>query len=238
MYSRTLDDSGHAIVRNVFGESAIARLSAAIDERLTSLDKSWKAGKRNMLSFVPDIREMAACPEIRSIIDSILGSRAFAVRAVFFDKTATTNWKIFWHQDSTITVRERRDAPEFVGWSTKEGVLHVVPPAEILADMLAVRIHLDDCGPENGPLRVLSGSHKFGWIPESDLPLWRERTQQVECHVQRGDVVLMRPLLLHASAAAISPARRRVVHIEYAFRELPHGLEWHERVGPTNPQGR
>jgi hypothetical protein len=36
----------------------------------------------------------------------------------------------------------------------------------------------------------------------------------------------MRPLLLHASARSTSPRPRRVVHIEYAARDLPQGLEW------------
>jgi len=38
----------------------------------------------------------------------------------------------------------------------------------------------------------------------------------------------MRPLLLHASSAAAAPARRRVIHLEYAASALPGGLEWGE----------
>jgi hypothetical protein len=33
----------------------------------------------------------------------------------------------------------------------------VHPPAEILDKMLTLRVHLDDCGEENGPLRVIPG---------------------------------------------------------------------------------
>lgn len=48
----------------------------------------------------------------------------------------------------------------------------------------------------------------------------------IACAVRRGGVVLMRPLLLHASRTASAPGRRRVVHIEYAAGQLPGGLEW------------
>ncbi|MET0554472.1 MAG: phytanoyl-CoA dioxygenase, partial [Vicinamibacteria bacterium] len=41
----------------------------------------------------------------------------------------------------------------------------------------------------------------------------------------RGDVLLMRPLLLHASSKAATDAPRRVLHVEYAAdRTLPGGL--------------
>jgi hypothetical protein len=42
----------------------------------------------------------------------------------------------------------------------------------------------------------------------------------------RGGVLLMRPLLLHASSASQVPRHRRVLHIEWAAQELPGGLQW------------
>jgi hypothetical protein len=40
----------------------------------------------------------------------------------------------------------------------------------------------------------------------------------------------MRPLILHASSAALEPRRRRVIHLEYAADTLPGELEWFDRV--------
>jgi ectoine hydroxylase-related dioxygenase (phytanoyl-CoA dioxygenase family) len=166
---------------------------------------------------------------LRLIAESLLGSHSIAVRAVLFDKTPQRNWKIHWHQDSIIAVRERRNAPGFVGWSQKDGVWHVQPPAEILADMVALRIHLDDASSENGPLRVLPGSHRVGWIEEKDLPQWRERVPEVVLPARTGDVLAMKPLLLHASAPSQNAHHRRVVHVEFACRDLPAGLTWFEQ---------
>ena len=41
-----------------------------------------------------------------------------------------------------------------------------------------------------------------------------------------GDVLLMRPLLLHASGRSQGTRQRRVLHIEYAGFELPEELRW------------
>ena len=49
----------------------------------------------------------------------------------------------------------------FVAWSQKAGVWQVQPPPAVLADMMAVRVHLDDCGGDNGPLRRVAGSASF-----------------------------------------------------------------------------
>jgi len=87
--------------------------------------------------------------------------------------------------------------------------------------MLTIRIGIDACGPGDGPLRVIPGSH-LGKIPESDLP----SGPFVDCLHPAGGAVLMRPLAVHASHRAAKPNRRRVIHLEYAAVDLPTPLEW------------
>jgi hypothetical protein len=48
----------------------------------------------------------------------------------------------------------------------------------------------------------------------------------VACAPRAGDVLLMRPLLVHASSAASQATHRRVVHIDYASTLLDGGLRW------------
>lgn len=188
-----------------------------------------RAGRRNLFRECPKLIALVQSPLLRALADELLGSPAFAVRAVLFDKTEEANWKIHWHQDSTIAVKRKVDSDGFVGWSVKEGIPHVQPPASVLEKMIALRIHLDDAVEDNGPLRVLPGSHQAGRIDEVDLLTWRERVAAVTLPAESGDVIVMRPLLLHASSASVSPKNRRVVHIEFACDELPGGLEWHEK---------
>ena len=187
-------------------------------------------GVRNLLEICPAVRDLAANARTRQFVAPILGDGAFAVRAIYFNKTPDANWSLWWHQDNVISVASRRDVPGFVGWSNKAGVWQVQPPAEVLTNMVAVRVHLDDCGGENGPLRVLPGSHRHGWLDDA-IDDWKRRVPEVVCEVGLGGVVVMCPLILHASAPSVAAGHRRVIHIEYACGELPDGLEWNQRIG-------
>jgi ectoine hydroxylase-related dioxygenase (phytanoyl-CoA dioxygenase family) len=166
---------------------------------------------------------------VRALAEAILGPGAFPVKGTLFDKTPGANWKVPWHQDLTIEVEARPadPPPGFGPWSRKDGADCVQPPFEVLARMLAVRVHLDDCGEDNAPLRVVPGSHAAGRRLEGDEILALvERGPEAVCAVARGGVVLMRPALLHASSPSKSPGARRVVHLEFASDPLPAPLAW------------
>ena len=182
--------------------------------------------RRNLLRDDAGVARLAASSPLAAIAERALGAAAFPVRVLLFDKVDGANWGVPWHQDLAIPVREKVEAPGFGGWSVKEGVPHVLPPAEVLARMVALRLHLDDCGGDNGPLRVVPGSHRFGKLSESDIARLRGGTPEFLCIASRGSVLAMRPLLLHASSAAHRPGHRRVLHIEYAAHPLPAGLRW------------
>jgi ectoine hydroxylase-related dioxygenase (phytanoyl-CoA dioxygenase family) len=94
--------------------------------------------------------------------------------------------------------------------------------------MLAVRLHFDDADEANGALRVLPGSHNFGRLSSEQIQQLRNQHSEVLCRAKAGDVMLMRPLLLHASSRSLSSEHRRVIHIEYAAFELPSKLRWHD----------
>lgn len=190
-----------------------------------------RAGARNLLGEVPEVRALAGSAGVYEVVKAVLGAGAFAVRGLLFDKTPGANWKVPWHQDLTIAVRGRREVAGFGPWSEKEGVAHVQPPAEVLARMVTVRVHLDECNEHNGPLRVIPGSHRSGRLSADEIALRRAEVAEVVCPVGRGGIVVFRPLLLHASSPAVRPAHRRVVHLEFAADELPGGLEWYDRVG-------
>ena len=186
-------------------------------------------GGRDLLWRVPQVFSLARSPEILSLAQRILGSRAFPVRGLFFDKTLETNWNLPWHQDLTVAVSARGDVAGFGPWTRKAGIPHAHAPAELLARMVTIRLHLDDSGRGDGPLRVLPGSHREGRLSGRAVLDWAGRagTLAVDCCVNAGGAVLMRPLLLHASASRVSAGHRRVIHLEYAAEDLPGGLEWY-----------
>lgn len=173
-----------------------------------------------------DPRLEAAIAPATETASALLGGRARPVRAVLFDKTAEANWRVAWHQDRTIPVRERVEAPGFGPWSRKDGILHVMPPVAVLERMATLRIHIDPVGPQNTPLRAALGSHRIGLVPADKAAATAEALPQRVCLAEPGDVWAYSTPLLHASDRAERPARRRVLQVDFAVDELPHDLQW------------
>jgi hypothetical protein len=163
---------------------------------------------------------------IGQVAETILGPKARAVRALAFDKTAEANWAVGWHQDRTIAVRARRETPGFGPWSVKGGVPHVEPPFAIMAEMITMRVHVDECGPGNAPLRVARGSHRWGRIASAEAAARAQDTEEIVCLAAAGDVWVYRTPVLHASRPSSAAGRRRVIQIDFSAAELPDGLEW------------
>ena len=202
-----------------------AELTPLFEQQIKS-SKSRIGGVRNLLRTNPLVSSLAKSPTITELLRQVTGSEIFPVRAIFFDKNPDANWLVPWHQDLAIAVAAQIETPGFTGWSVKDGTLHVHPPEEILADMITLRLHLDDCDASNGALKIIVGSHRSGKIPAGEIARHASAEKQITCEVPKGGVLLMRPLLLHASSPAESPRHRRVLHLEYATQKLPNGLEW------------
>ncbi len=205
-------------------ESLAKKLSMLYDEDQKRTPNKI-GGIRNLLQRSPDVLKLALSDQLTNILRSRQVPAAFPVRALFFDKTPGTNWRVPWHQDLTIAVSTKIELPGFVGWSKKEGILHVQPPQYILESMATVRIHLDDCDLNNGALKIVPCSHSCGKLDSAAISESAGK-KQVTCEMKRGSALLMRPLLLHSSSPAKNPSHRRIVHIEYATQNLPDGLEW------------
>lgn len=231
-YTTRIERDGYAITPSVLSHDEADSLAVEIAEVADSdavRRKEGVYGIRNLLEVCPAVCELAKSSAIRALVTPILGDRCFAVRATFFDKVPDANWKLRWHQDSVIAVQERIETPGFEAWAEKAGVLQVRPPESVLQGMLAIRVHLDDCQSDNGPLRVLCGSHSGRWLRD-DLETAKAEHPEVVCEVAKGGVLAMRPLLLHASGPSESPRHRRVAHLEYAAKDLPGGLQWRSRI--------
>lgn len=203
-----LDRDGFALVPDLLGPGEVAFWQERFDAPV-------RAGRRNLLDD-PEVRHLSDDPRLRAFV-----GEARVVRGILFDKTPEANWAVPPHQDLNVALAERHDVPGYGPWSLKAGVPHVIPPTEVLREMLTIRIHLDACGPDDGPLRIVPGSH-HAKLPESSLP----KGPWTECHVGAGGAVLMRPLAVHTSPRAAHPTRRRVIHLEYAARDVEAPLAW------------
>ena len=201
-------------------ESEVTRIEAAL-----SKFPAQRAGIR-LYGVGALTQRLGAAGSIGGVAAAVIGAKARPVRAILFNKTAETNWTLGWHQDRTIAVASRVEMPGFGPWTLKSGILHVVPPFDILAGMVTLRIHLDPVSAGNAPLLIAPGSHRFGRVAEQDIDRVVARCGTALCEAERCDVWLYATAILHASEAAREPCGRRVLQVDYAARELPGGLQW------------
>ncbi len=232
----SLADDGFALLPGVFAatavRSAIAAWGAALarqagDMAILSAADGVVSGARDLFRLWPGSAELARAPALLDALLADLGAGAGVVRGLYFDKPPGAGWALPWHKDYTVAVRAHRQLGRFRKPTTKAGVPHLEAPTDLLARMLTARIHLDDMTDENGPLRVIPGSHRFDRTADD------EAREPVVIRCRAGDVLLMRPLLTHASGHA-DPAterHRRIVHLECApAGEMGDGYEWREFV--------
>jgi ectoine hydroxylase-related dioxygenase (phytanoyl-CoA dioxygenase family) len=203
---------GFEIVRSVLQGHEIADVAASVEEE--GLERS-RAGARHLMRHTV-VQRVAHDNRMVAIASRFLGPSAIPFRATLFDKSPHHNWLVVWHQDTALPLRERCDVSGWGPWSTKAGITYAHAPAAALSRVIALRLHIDDSGPHNGPLRVLPGTHTRGVMSDAEVAQLARDVHAVDCVCPAGGAVAMRPLLVHASSKAETDQRRRVLHIEYA----------------------
>ena len=212
MWSAQIEQQGFALIPGILQANEVA----ALLHTLADLDhQRSRAGVRHILSHAA-VKAIAHDARLLAIAQGILGESAFPFRATLFDKSPEANWLIAWHQDTALPLQEKHATPGWGPWSVKEGIVYAHAPAGALEQVAALRLHLDDCTPDNGPLRVLPGTHRLGVLSDDEVERKAGDELAVECTIPRGGVLAMRPLLIHASSKSTSFMARRVLHIEYA----------------------
>lgn len=139
------------------------------------------------------IAQLSVDPRLMALACGVLGDAAQPFRATFFDKSPVSNWLVVWHQDTALPLRVWRDAPGWGPWSVKAGIHYAHAPARALERVLALRIHFDDSTLENGPLRVLPGTHRMGVLNDETVQQLSREIEPVDCVVSCGGVIAMRP---------------------------------------------
>jgi len=212
----SIERHGFAILRRIFSAEFLDHTMSEVTR--LALRRS-RAGVRHALRLQP-VAKIATCPQLTQFAHEVLGPYAFPFRATFFEKTPATNWLVVWHQDTALPLCERSETRGWGPWSVKEGITYAHAPASVLEHVLALRVHFDDSTQENGPLRVLPGTHHSGVMSDDEIHAFSTTTSPVDCLVSKGGVVAMRPLLVHSSSKSRSGSSRRVLHIEYAASDL------------------
>ncbi|WP_142685337.1 phytanoyl-CoA dioxygenase family protein [Chitinophaga polysaccharea] len=229
-FRQELEQQGYTMIPDVFSETSVREMITVID----SVDQHSPFFRktndlfaiRRFLQEVPSIIPLIFIPIINLIIRELFGEHHVPVKSIYFDKPGQSNWFVAWHQDLTISVAEKLPVSGYGPWTVKPGQYAVQPPISILESIYTLRIHLDDTNEQNGALKVLPGSHARGIQRANDIDL--NKTPDVSCRVKRGGIMIMRPLLMHASGRSSNGHNRRVIHIEFSDQQLAGGLQWAE----------
>jgi ectoine hydroxylase-related dioxygenase (phytanoyl-CoA dioxygenase family) len=193
-----------------------------------SLFRDSSAGERCLLDH-PLVQETAIQLKDELTTTGHLDKHAVTIQAIAFNKTAATNWKVAWHQDLMFPFSKKVSTDGYDLPCIKDGIHYARPPVSVLQQLLAVRLHLDDCDETNGPLRVSPETHLMGIIKSAAIPEQIASHGETTCLAKKGEALLMRPLTLHASSQATQPKHRRVLHFVYHCGEaIPE--TWHRAV--------
>jgi ectoine hydroxylase-related dioxygenase (phytanoyl-CoA dioxygenase family) len=203
------DSNGYVLIEEIISEQSIAE----IEQHIEAIPNDG-AGTRNLLS-TQWCKKLAQTIAKHPQISALLPESAVAVQCTYFNKSLKRNWLVPLHQDYVIPVKERFSDPGWSMWSVKEGVPYARPPDDILATIVAVRVHLEANTLKNGPLQVVPGSHRNS----------ETQASRITCLVAKGGALVMKPLTFHASSK-MTEGRRRVLHFLYGKAQLPHPAEW------------
>jgi ectoine hydroxylase-related dioxygenase (phytanoyl-CoA dioxygenase family) len=223
--------NGFAIFENIYSPADVNSIIETIEKADQSNSTFRKTTDlfaiRRFLKEVRNVKRWIFNNNLQTIIHELFGPGYFVVKSIYFDKPERSNWFVAWHQDLTIAVGNKADLNEYGPWTTKMDQFAVQPPLTILQDNFTIRIHLDDTDEGNGALRVLAGSHLKNIRRVEDID-WQNEAETI-CKVNAGGIMIMRPLLFHASSRTSTNKKRRVVHIEFSKADLAPGINWAEK---------
>lgn len=229
IHQERINNDGFAVMDNIYSPLEIIDIIEKIEKASQSTPFFRKTNDlfaiRQFLKQVPEIKELIFNGKLNTLVCNLFGAEYFVVKSIYFDKPEKSNWFVAWHQDLTISVNKKIELPDFCAWTVKQNHYSVQPPLKILQGNFTVRIHLDDTDDDNGALRVVPGSHLKEIYRTAHSAPENEHT----CAVKAGGIMIMRPLLMHASNRATGNKKRRVIHIEFSNVELPAAISWAEK---------
>ncbi len=233
-YNKALLTQGFIVLNEIYTAEELKQLISVIEAADQSGDTFRKTDDlfaiRQFLKVIPAVLPVIFNKKLIWIIAELFGDEYFVSKSIYFDKPQKSNWFVTWHRDLTISVNKKVVLPGFTNWTVKQNQFAVQPSIDILKQNFTIRIHLDDTDKDNGALKVIPGSH----LDEKATTESTFKEAEVVCDVNAGGVMIMRPLLMHASNRTVNDQRRRVLHIEFSNAALPKEIYWSERIDIGN----
>jgi len=232
-----LEENGFSVLSDLYSYNEISRILACIENAEQDGNSFMKTKDlfaiRQLIKNVPELSELLFNRKLTELIADFSESEYFLTKAIYFDKPSESNWFVAYHQDLSISVDKKAELENYVNWTFKKGQNGVQPPIKILQDTITIRVHLDKTDKNNGALKVIPKSHSKGII-RAESKDWNIENEFI-CEVEKGGIMLMKPLTLHASNRTTNGKKRRVIHLEFNKHKLTEPLAWLEHYRIKKP---
>jgi ectoine hydroxylase-related dioxygenase (phytanoyl-CoA dioxygenase family) len=202
-----LAELGYTVLADYMGKSMLDRMRARVDDLFAkegdaagSEFRTEENARRlaNLVDKGEVFREAILREEILDLVKSVLGE----------------NFKL-----GSLNVRSAR--PESDSVQPLHVDMGLLPDAKGYATCNCVWM-LDDFTIENGALRVVPGSHRWGKKPQDALgDVYTRHPQEVLVTGTAGTVVVMNAHAWHGGTANRTPRERRALHSFYVRHDVP-----------------
>lgn len=227
---KELEENGYTVLSDLYSNTELDQIIRCIGNSERNGSSFLKSKElfaiRQLVKNIPELADLLFNQNMLALITEFAGPEYFLTKAIYFDKPKESNWFVSYHQDLSISVDKKVDCLGYANWTVKKGQFGVQPPIQILEDTITLRIHLDATNEDNGALKVIPGSHLDGVIRLDSE--YMQRKDGVVCEVGKGGVMIMKPLILHASSKTTNGRQRRVIHLEFNQVKLTETMKWLE----------
>lgn len=225
-----LESYGFAVLDRMYSDVEIEAIVSCIENASSEQQLAKSSASlfaiRQVFKKIPELKSLIFTAKLKALLYVIFEEPHFLTKTIYFDKPSESNWFVAYHQDLSISVDRKENVSNYQNWTFKKRQFGVQPPLEVLENIVTLRIHLDKTEKENGALKVIPNSHTKG-IYRPETIDWNVETEHI-CEVEKGGVMLMKPLTLHASGRTTNHKQRRVLHLEFSTKQLAKPLQWQE----------
>ncbi len=183
---------GFAVVRGALTGKVLARYVDAWTAFAASIDgrREIDGGKTQIWEFPDDLDRMIHEPALVTVATNLLGPDVCVYLRRILVKDTTYSGQVETHQDAAYSFGN--------------------------PDKLLCMVALSSCGPDNGGLWYVKGSHRFGLLGQGTIDPERFPPMETVCPVlEPGDVLLAHSYAWHRSEPSRNMAPRVMFNIFY-----------------------
>jgi ectoine hydroxylase-related dioxygenase (phytanoyl-CoA dioxygenase family) len=201
---RQLDDQGYLVIENLMGSALLDQVSRRVDELFeqegiaAGAEFKQEPHSRRLANLVDKgevFERVIETPRVLECMEHVLGPQFKLSSLNVRSADPNNDWTQPLHADSGAVADER-------GYWVCNSVWM-----------------LDDFTAQNGAIRMVPGSHRWGRAPAAEM--YSPHPEEILLTGRAGDVVIMNAHMWHGGTANRTAAHRRAMHVYYTRQDKP-----------------